>query len=35
VTAEVDDTNEASRTLLASLGARRSGGCAELTRAAG
>jgi ribosomal protein S18 acetylase RimI-like enzyme len=35
VTAEVDDTNEASRTLLASLGARRSGGCAALTRAAG
>jgi RimJ/RimL family protein N-acetyltransferase len=32
VTAEADDASEASRALLASLGARRSGGCAELTR---
>ncbi|HEU5421823.1 MAG TPA: GNAT family N-acetyltransferase [Streptosporangiaceae bacterium] len=32
VTAEVDDTNNASRTLLAGLGARRTGGCAELVR---
>jgi len=30
VTAEIDDANVASRTLLDSLGARRTGGCAEL-----
>jgi GNAT superfamily N-acetyltransferase len=30
VTAEIDDANVASRTLLGSLGARRTGGCAEL-----
>ena len=35
VTAEVDDTNTACRQLLTSLGARRSGGAAELVRPAG
>jgi ribosomal protein S18 acetylase RimI-like enzyme len=34
VTAEVDATNAASRTLMNSLGARWSGGCAELIRRA-
>ncbi len=32
VTAEIDDTNAASRTLLGGLGARRSGGTVELVR---
>ncbi len=35
VTAEVDDTNTASRALLLGLGARRAGGSAELVRPAG
>jgi ribosomal protein S18 acetylase RimI-like enzyme len=35
VTAEVDDTNTASRALLQGLGARRAGGSAELVRPAG